>query len=197
MAIDSEKLKTLRDMTSAGMMDCKKALEESQGDIEKASEILREKGIIKAVKKMDRSASEGSIFSYVHHNGKIGVLVELNCETDFVARNEKFAELGKNIAMHIAALEPKYLNAEEVPAEEVQKEKENQRQALIDEGKPENVIDKILEGKVNKYLSEICLIDQPFVKEPKLKIGDLIKESISQLGENISIARFVRYAMRS
>ncbi|MCB1145771.1 MAG: translation elongation factor Ts [Leptospiraceae bacterium] len=197
MAIDSEKLKTLREMTSAGMMDCKKALEESNGDLEKAADILREKGIVKAVKKMDRDASEGSIFSYIHHNGKLGVLLELNCETDFVARNEKFMELGKNIAMHIAASNPLYVMKEQVPAEEIEKEREVQRQALKDEGKPDNVIDKILEGKIAKYASEICLLEQAYVKEPKLTIGELIKEAISQLGENISVAKFIRYAMKS
>lgn len=196
MAIDSAKIKELREMTSAGMLDCKKALEETDGDIKKAAELLRERGIAKAVKKMDRSAAEGSVFSYIHHNGKLGVLLELNCETDFVAKNEKFQELGKNIAMHIAASAPEYLTSDDVPEDAVEKEREIQKAALIEEGKPENVIDKILEGKLKKFKSEISLLDQPYVKEPKITINDLVKESISTIGENISIARFTRYALK-
>lgn len=195
MAIDSEKIKQLRQMTQAGMLDCKKALEETSGDIEKAADYLREKGIVKAVKKMDRETKEGGIFSYIHHNGKIGVLVEINCETDFVAKNEKFKELGKNIAMHIAASNPLYVTPEEVPEEEIQKEKEIQAIALKEEGKPENVIDKILEGKLKKYRNEISLLGQPFVKEPKKTIDDLMKENISTLGENLSIRKFIRYVI--
>lgn len=182
-------------MTQAGMLDCKKALEETSGDIEKAADYLREKGIVKAVKKMDRETKEGGIFSYIHHNGKIGVLVEINCETDFVAKNEKFKELGKNIAMHIAASNPLYVTPEEVPEEEIQKEKEIQAIALKEEGKPENVIDKILEGKLKKYRNEISLLGQPFVKEPKKTIDDLMKENISTLGENLSIRKFIRYVI--
>ena len=182
-------------MTSAGMLDCKKALEETNGDIEKAAEELRKKGIIKAVKKMDRAASEGRFFSYVHHNGKIGVLVELNCETDFVAKNEMFMELGKDIAMHIAASAPQFVRPEEVPSELVEKEKEIQAQALRDEGKPANMIEKIMEGKMKKFTSEVSLLGQGFVKDPSKTIEDLIKESISKLGENISVGRFIRYSI--
>jgi len=182
-------------MTSAGLLDCKKALEECGGDIEKAAEDLRKKGIIKAVKKMDREATEGRFFTYVHHNGKIGVLVELNCETDFVAKNEIFMELGKNIAMHIAASAPQYVRGEEVPAEIVAKEREIQAQTLKEEGKPENMIEKIMEGKIKKFVSEISLLTQPFVKDPQKTIEDLIKESISKLGENITIGRFIRYSI--
>ncbi len=196
MAVDSEKIKQLRAMTSAGMMDVKKALEETDGDIDKAVQLLRERGIIKAAKKMDRQASEGAVFSYIHHNGKLGVLLELNCETDFVAMNEKFAELGKNIAMHIAASAPQYIRAEEVPEETIAAEREIQKQALIEEGKPENAIEKILEGKIKKFVSEISLLDQPFVKDPKTTIGDLIKEGVTALGENISVARFTRYSIK-
>jgi elongation factor Ts len=196
MAIDQEKIKTLREMTSAGILDCKKVLEETNGDLEKAASLLRERGIVKAVKKMDREASEGAIISYVHHNGKIGVLVQLNCETDFVARNEKFLELGRNIAMHIAASNPQYIKSDDVPAEVIEKEKEVQRAALLEEGKPADKVEKILEGKIRKFVSEICLLDQPFVKEPDKSVGDIIKASIAQLGENIAVGRFVRFALK-
>ncbi len=196
MAIDQDKIKSLREMTSAGILDCKKILEETNGDLEKAASLLRERGIVKAVKKMDREASEGAIVSYVHHNGKIGVLVQLNCETDFVARNEKFLELGKSIAMHIAASNPQFVKAEEVSADVIAKEKEVQRAALIEEGKPADKVDKILEGKMKKFTSDICLLDQPFVKEPDKTVGDIIKASIAQLGENIAVGRFVRYALK-
>jgi elongation factor Ts len=145
---------------------------------------------------MDREASEGAIISYVHHNGKIGVLVQLNCETDFVARNEKFLELGRNIAMHIAASNPQYIKSDDVPAEVIEKEKEVQRAALLEEGKPADKVEKILEGKIRKFVSEICLLDQPFVKEPDKSVGDIIKASIAQLGENIAVGRFVRFALK-
>ena len=194
MSVDSAKIKELREMTSAGLLDCKKTLEETNGDIEKAAHLLRERGVIKAVKKMDRDASEGMFFSYVHHNGKIGVMVELNCETDFVAKTDDFKQLGKDIAMHIAAANPQYLNAEDVPEDAIAEEKEVQRKALLDEGKPYNVVDKIIEGKIKKFTSEISLMNQGFVKEPKKSIDDLTKEYISKLGENISIGRFIRYA---
>ncbi len=196
MAIDQEKIKTLREMTSAGILDCKKILEETNGDLEKAASLLRERGIVKAVKKMDREASEGAIVSYVHHNGKIGVLVQLNCETDFVARNEKFLELGRSIAMHIAATNPQFVKAEDVDADVIEKEKEVQRAALIEEGKPADKVDKILEGKIKKFVSDICLLDQPFVKEQDKTVGDIIKASIATLGENIAVGRFVRYALK-
>jgi len=196
MAIDQEKIKTLREMTSAGILDCKKVLEETNGDLEKAASLLRERGIVKAVKKMDREASEGAIVSYVHHNGKIGVLVQLNCETDFVARNDKFLELGRSIAMHIAATNPQFIKAEDVSPEVIEKEKEVQRAALIEEGKPADKVDKILEGKIKKFVSDICLLDQPYVKEPDKTVGDIIKASIAQLGENIAVGRFVRFALK-
>ncbi|MBV6494039.1 MAG: Elongation factor Ts [Turneriella sp.] len=196
MAIDQEKIKTLREMTSAGILDCKKVLEETGGDLEKAATLLRERGIVKAVKKMDREASEGTIVSYVHHNGKIGVLVELNCETDFVARNEKFVELGKSIAMHIAATNPLFVKVEDVSPEVIEKEREIQRAALIEEGKPADKVDKILEGKLKKFASDICLLEQGFVKEPEKTVGDIIKANIATLGENITVGRFVRYALK-
>lgn len=196
MAIDQEKIKNLREMTSAGILDCKKVLEETNGDLEKAASLLRERGIVKAVKKMDREATEGAIVSYVHHNGKIGVLVQLNCETDFVARNEKFIELGKSIAMHIAATNPLFVKSEDVSPELIEKEREVQRAALIEEGKPADKVDKILEGKMKKFASDICLMDQGFVKEPEKTVGDIIKASIATLGENIAVGRFVRYALK-
>lgn len=196
MAIDQEKIKNLREMTAAGILDCKKVLEETNGDLEKAAALLRERGIVKAVKKMDREASEGAIVSYVHHNGKIGVLVQLNCETDFVARNEKFLELGKSIAMHIAATNPLFIKVEDVSPELVEKEKEIQRAALIEEGKPADKVDKILEGKMKKFASDICLLEQGFVKEPEKTVGDIIKANIATLGENIAVGRFVRYALK-
>jgi len=195
MAIDAKKLKELREMTSAGMLDCKNALTETNGDLDKAAALLREKGIAKAVKKMDRTASEGGIFSYIHHNSKLGVLLELNCETDFVAKNEKFIELGKNLAMHIAAMSPQYIHGDEIPVDIINAEKEIQKTALLEEGKPENVIEKILEGKIKKFAGEITLLGQSYVKEPKITIADLIKDSISTLGENISINRFTRYSI--
>jgi len=194
MAIDGAKIKELREKTSAGILDCKNALEETNGDIDKAADLLREKGIVKAVKKMGREAAEGSMFSYIHHNGKIGVLLELNCETDFVARNDKFKELGKDICMHIAAANPGYLTEEDVPQEEIDKEKKLIITELKDEGKPENMLEKIAEGKLNKFYSEIVLLKQGFVKEPKTSIENLVKASITTLGENISIGKFVRYS---
>ena len=195
MAIDAAKIKELREMTQAGMLECKKALEETDGDIQKAVDLLRQKGIIKAAKKMDREASEGRLFSYVHHNGKIGVLLQLNCETDFVGKNELFLELGKNIAMHIAASNPSYISSSEVPEDIVEKERAVQAETLKQEGKPDNVVEKILEGKIKKFVSEMSLLEQDFVKDPKMKIEDLLKESITKLGENISIGKFVRYAI--
>lgn len=183
-------------MTSAGILDCKKVLEETSGDLEKAAALLRERGIVKAVKKMDREATEGAIISYIHHNGKIGVLIQLNCETDFVARNEKFQELGRSIAMHIAATNPQFVKAEDVSADVLEKEKEVQRAALIEEGKPADKLEKILEGKMKKFAADICLLDQPYVKEPEKTVGDIIKVSIATLGENISVGRFVRYALK-
>ncbi|HRP68835.1 MAG TPA: translation elongation factor Ts [Turneriella sp.] len=196
MAIDQEKIKALREMTSAGILDCKKVLEETNGELEKAASLLRERGIVKAVKKMDREATEGAIVSYVHHNGKIGVLVQLNCETDFVARNEKFIELGKNIAMHIAATNPLFVKVEDVSPDVLEKEREVQRAALIEEGKPADKVDKILEGKLKKFASDICLLEQAFVKEPDKTVSDIIKAEIATLGENISVGRFVRYALK-
>ncbi len=195
MAIEADKIKELRAMTSAGMLDCKKTLEETGGDLEKAAELLRKRGIVKAVKKMDREAGEGRIFSYIHHNGKIGVLVELNCETDFVAKNEIYEQLGKDIAMHVAAMNPSYVRPDDVPVDQINREKEIQAEALKKEGKPDNVVEKILEGKLKKFQEESALLTQSFVKDPKLTIEDLVKEAISKLGENINVGRFTRYSI--
>ncbi|MCX8070016.1 MAG: translation elongation factor Ts [Thermodesulfovibrionales bacterium] len=192
MSVSAEKVKELRETTGAGMMDCKKALQESQGDLQKAIDILRQKGLAAAQKKSSRSASEGVIGSYIHMD-KIGVLVEINCETDFVARTEDFRELVKDVAMHIAAANPLYLSREAVPNEVIEKEKEIYRSQIT--GKPANVIDKIVEGKLEKFFSDMCLMDQIFIKdtEQKLKISDLVTQKIAKLGENIVIRRFARF----
>lgn len=192
MAISASMVKDLRESTGVGMMDCKKALTETNGDFEKAVEFLRKKGLSKAAKKADRDASEGFIGSYVHHNGKLAVLVEVNCETDFVAKTDDFQDLVKNISMHIAAANPLYVKPEEVPAEVIEKEKEIIKAQLAKENKPENIIEKIVEGRVNKYYTDNCLLNQPYVKDDKKSIQDLVNENIGKLGENIVVRRFVR-----
>jgi elongation factor Ts len=187
-------VKELREKTGAGMMDCKKALAESGGDFAKAEEWLRKKGITGAAKKAGRVAAEGLVGTYVH-GGKIGVLVEVNCETDFVARNEDFQQLVKDLAMHIAAANPAYVRREEIPAEVLEKEKEIHRQQLREQKKPENILDKIIQGKIEKFYETVCLVDQIFVKDEtgKKKISDLMTEKVAKIGENLSIRRFVRY----
>lgn len=184
-------IKTLRYKTSAGMMECKEALKESAGNIEKAVEILRKKGIAKAAKKSERIAGQGIIESYIHMGGRIGVMVEVNCETDFVARNDAFRDLTRNIAMQVAASNPQYVSREEVPEEVVEKEKEIFRTQVKD--KPENVTEKIVEGKLEKYFSEACLLEQPFIKDPNLRIKDLITQTVATIGENIVVKRFARF----
>jgi elongation factor Ts len=193
--MSTELIKRLRAMTGAGMMDVKKALDETGGDLDKAAQLLRERGIAKADKKADRAASEGLIGSYVHHNGKIAVLVEVNCETDFVARNQGFQELAKNLAIHIAMAAPKYVRREEVPADVIESEQAALRAQAREEGKPEAIIGKIIEGRLDKFFAEICLLDQPFIKDDKKTIAQLIKESIATIGENIQIGRFTRIAI--
>ncbi len=192
--ISAETVKNLREKTGAGMMECKKALVESAGDLEKAVDVLRQKGLASAAKKAGRSASEGMIGSYIHMD-KIGVLVEVNCETDFVARTDDFRELVKDIAMHIAAANPGYLNREDIPADVIEREKEIYRGQV--ENKPPQVVEKIIEGKLEKFYSDTCLLDQVFVKdtEQKKKISGLITEKVAKLGENILIRRFVRYQL--
>ncbi len=185
----------LREKTGAGMMDCKNALKECDGNMDKAIDYLREKGIAKAAKKADRIAAEGAVFSYVHMNGSIGVIVEINCETDFVAKAPQFQELGKDIAMHIAAANPKYLTKEEVDTTELDKEKEILRTQALNEGKPEKIVDKMVEGRINKYYQEVCLMEQEFVKDSSKTITEVINEAILKIGEKITIRRFVRYEM--
>ena len=183
----------LRARTSVGMMDCKKALVECCGDIDKAVDYLREKGLAKAAKKADRSAAQGMIFSYIHSNAKLGVLVELNCETDFVARTEEFQHLGHEIAMQIAAANPAYIVPEDVPQCVVEHETEVIKAQAREEGKPEKMLDKIAEGRINKYYEENCLMEQKYIRDPDRKIKDLVIENIAKIGENIKVGRFSRF----
>ena len=192
MAITAEQVKELRDRTGAGIMDCKKILTQAEGDMEKAIQLLKEKGMAKAAKKAGRVAAEGLVEAYIH-NGKYGALVEVNSETDFVATNDEFKQFVKDIAMHIAAAAPQYVKREDVPASIVNAEKEAQKQKALSEGKPEAIVEKIVEGRMDKFYSEICLLDQPFVKDPDKTVGQLLTELISKIGENIVIRRIVRY----
>ena len=185
----------LRTSTGDGMMDCKRALEASDGDFDKAVIWLREKGIAAAAKKADRIAGEGAVGSYIHMGGKIGVLVEINCETDFVARSAQFQTLLKDVAMQIAAANPKYVTIEEVPAEEVEKEKEVLTAQSLNEGKPANVVEKMVEGRIHKFYKEICLLEQDFVKDPSKTVKEVVNEAILAIGEKINIRRFTRYEM--
>lgn len=193
MAVDAKLVKTLREMTGAGILECKKALEETNGDLEAAVELLRKRGIAKAAKKAGRETKEGIIHAYIHAGGRVGVLVELNCETDFVAKNELFKELANEIALQIAAMRPQYVSRDTVPKEVIEKEGEIAREAALAEGKPEHIAEKIAEGKVEKFLKEVCLLEQPYIKDDKKTIEDLIKEYIAKLGENIQVRRFTRY----
>lgn len=192
MAVTAELVKELRDRTNAGIMDCKKVLVETDGNIEKAIELLRKKGIAKAEKKAGRTAAEGLVEAYIH-NGKYGALVEVNSETDFVANNDEFKTFVKDVAMHIAASGPKYVRREEVPAEVVNSERETLKAQAINEGKPEAIAEKMVEGRLNKFYSEICLLDQPFVKDPDITVGELLTNLIAKIGENIVIRRFARF----
>jgi len=191
--ITAEMVKNLRDMTNAGMMDCKKALVETGGNIDEAIKYLREKGIAKAAKKADRITSEGIIYSYIHAGNKIGVLVELNCETDFVAKTDVFNDLAKDIAMQIAATDPQYITRDDVTEDVINSEKDIYLQQAKDSGKPANVAEKMAEGKLNKFFSEACLIEQPFIKDAEQSVQDIIKLAISKIGENITVGRFIRY----
>ncbi|WP_077367509.1 translation elongation factor Ts [Anaerosalibacter sp. Marseille-P3206] len=192
MAISAAMVKELRERTGAGMMDCKKALQETDGDIEKAIDLLREKGLSKAAKKAGRIAAEGLVDSYIH-NGRIGVLIEVNTETDFVAKNEEFKQFVRDMAMQVAASSPKYVSVEDVPEEVVAREKEVLMNQVVNEGKPEHVAEKIVEGRLGKFFEQICLLEQSFIKDPDKKVKDLLNEKISVIGENIKIRRFVRY----
>ncbi|MDQ0876410.1 elongation factor Ts [Paenibacillus sp. V4I3] len=195
MAVTAAQVKELREKTGAGMLDCKKALEEANGDITKAGELLREKGLSAAANKAGRIATEGAVESYIHAGGKVGVLVEINCETDFVGKTEQFRTFCRDIAMHIAAANPTYVRREEVPTEALEKEKEILRNQALNEGKPEKIIDKMVEGRIGKYYEEFCLMEQQFVKDPDKTIDQLLNEKISAIGENISIRRFVRFGL--
>ena len=195
MSIDASVVKELRDKTGAGMMDCKKALVETSGNIDKAVDYLRKSGIAKAEKKGDRTAKEGLVFSYIHHGGRLGVLVELNCETDFVAKTDGFSDLAHNIAMQIAATSPLSVSREDIDQNLLDKEKEIFTDQAKESGKPKEIIGKIVEGRVEKFYAESCLIEQQFIKDPDRKIGDLITDAVSTLGENIVINRFARFSV--
>ncbi len=191
--ISAAMVKELREATGSGIMDCKKVLGEAEGDMEKAIDLLRKKGLAKAAKRAGRSTSEGVIYSYIHTGAKLGVLLEVNCESDFVAKTEDFQAFAKNIAMHIAASNPAGLNPEDVDAAVVEKEREIYRAQMLEEGKPENIIDKIVDGKVEKFYKDVCLMSQQYVKDPQKTITDVVKETISKIGENIQIKRFARF----
>lgn len=190
-----ELIKKLREATGAGMMEVKKALEDAGWNEEKAVQLLRERGAMKAAKKAEREAREGVIGHYIHHNQRVGVLVELNCETDFVARNEIFQNLARDLAMHIAMMNPRYISAEEIPAEELEKERQIYVQAALNEGKPAQIAEKIAEGRLKKYLEEVALLEQPFVKDDKIRVKELIQEAIAKTGENIVVRRFCRFEL--
>jgi len=195
MAFTAKDVVDLREKTGAGMLDCKKALSECNGNMEKAADYLREKGIAAAAKRQGRIAAEGAVFSYIHMNGTIGVLLEVNCETDFVAKSPAFQELGHNIAIHIAAAAPKYVTIEEVDTRELEKEKEILKAQALNEGKPAAVVDKMVEGRIKKFYKEVVLLEQEYVKDPSKTIRQLMEEATSKIGEKLSIRRFVRYQM--
>lgn len=190
-----ELIKKLREATGAGMMDVKKALEDAGWNEEKAVQLLRERGAMKAAKKAEREAREGVIGHYIHHNQRVGVLVELNCETDFVARNEIFQGLARDLAMHIAMMNPRYVSAEEIPQEELERERQIYIQAALNEGKPQQIAEKIAEGRLKKYLEEVALLEQPFVKDDKVKVKELLQQAIAKTGENIVVRRFCRFEL--
>ncbi len=193
MQITSTMVKDLRDKTAAGMMDCKKALTETGGDMEKAVDLLRQKGLAVAAKRAGRATSEGVIETYIHAGGNLGVMIELGCETDFVAKNDDFREFGRNIAMHIAAVNPLAVTREEIPGDIVAREKEIYVQQALESGKPEAIVEKMVTGKVEKFISETCLLEQQYVKNPDLTVQDLLNELVGKMGENISIKRFARF----
>lgn len=193
MEVSAVVVKELREKTGAGYMDCKKALAETGGDLEKAIDYLRQKGIAAAAKKASRVVADGAVGAYVHPGGKIGVLLEINCETDFVARNADFQALLKDVAMQIAAANPRFVRRDEISSAEFNREKEIYRQQALDSGKPERIVDKIVEGKMERFYSEVCLLEQPFIKDPDRKVSDIINDAIARLGENIQVRRFARY----
>ncbi|HWH78197.1 MAG TPA: translation elongation factor Ts [Candidatus Binatus sp.] len=193
MEVSAAMVKDLREKSGAGMMDCKKALAETAGDMQRAFDYLRQKGLAAAAKKADRVAADGAVGAYVHAGGKIGVLVEINCETDFVARTSEFQALLKDIAMQITATNPRYVRREEVSSADLAKEKEIYRQQALEQGKPERVVDKIVEGKIDKFYSDVCLLEQAFIKDQDKKVLDIVNDAIARLGENIQVRRFTRY----
>jgi elongation factor Ts len=196
MAISADMVKGLRQKTGCGIMECKQALQETGGDLETAVEALRKKGLKTAAKKAGRATSEGQVGAYIHPGGEIGVLIEINCETDFVARTEDFQQLVKDICMQIAASSPQYVRREDVPQEVIEKEKEIYQAQLAESGKPENIIDKIVQGKLEKgFFAQYCLLDQPFIRDDKLTVGQLVTEKIAKLGENLNISRFSRFQL--
>ena len=195
MGVTMDDIRSLREQTGAGIMDCKRALQEADGSMDEAVTILRKKGLASAAKKAGRAANEGVISSYIHHNNKVGVLIEVNCETDFVARTDEFQALVKDLCMHIAAASPTYVTTEEVCEEEIAKEREIFRSQALEEGKPEKIIDKIVDGKINKYYEQIVLLEQAFVKDQDKKVKDVITDTIAKLGENMQVARFSRFQL--
>ncbi|HOV78744.1 MAG TPA: translation elongation factor Ts [Bacillota bacterium] len=195
MSVPANLVKELRERTGAGMMDCKKALSETGGDIEKATTYLREKGLAAAAKKAGRIAAEGLVESYIHGAGRIGVLVEVNCETDFVAKTEEFKSFVRDIAMQIAASKPEYVRREEIPAENVERERSILRRQALNEGKPEKIVDKMVEGRIEKFYRDVCLLEQPFIKNPDITVKQMLTEKVAKIGENINIRRFVRYEL--
>ena len=193
MELNAAIVKELREKTGAGFMDCKKALAETGGNLDKAVDYLRQKGLAAAAKKADRVAADGAVGAYVHPGGKIGVLVEINCQTDFVARTTEFQTLLKDVAMQIAAASPRYVKREEVPGDEIEKEREIYRRQALESGKPEKVIEEIIEGKMERFYSQVCLVDQAFIKDPDRKVSDIINDAITRMGEKIEVRRFARY----
>jgi elongation factor Ts len=192
-AIPADQVKNLRDRTGAGFMECKAALTEANGNLEEATTILRKRGLAQAAKKAGRSTSQGSVGSYIHMGGKIGVLVEVDCESDFVARTDQFASLVKEIAMHIAAADPRYVRREDVPADALDKEREIYRAQFVQSGKPATVLEKIVEGKLDSYYSQVVLLDQPFIRDPAMKVSQVVAEATAKMGENITVSRFARF----
>jgi len=195
MTITAQMVKELREMTGAGPLDCKKALEQFGGDMDKAAAHLRDKGLAKAAKKAGRATNEGIVHAYVHHTNRLGVLLEINCETDFVANTEQFRNLANDIALQIANLNPQYVKREDVPEAVVQAERDLQRRRALEEGKPEAVVDRIVDGRMSKFYEELVLFDQPFIKDDSVTIGGLVTQAIAELGENVTINRFVRFAI--
>lgn len=195
MEITTEMIKELRAATGAGILDCRKALQEANGDFDKAVDYLRQKGLAKAAKRASREASEGTIELYSHGNGRVGVMVEVNCETDFVARSEAFRNLAHEIALQIAAASPRYIRPEDVPAEELEREKEVARQRALEEGKPEQVIERIVEGRLKKFYEETCLLNQPYIRDDSITVEQLIMQNVASIGENILVRRFARWEL--